>query len=143
MDNKDLEYGRSGKMHDIISGIRDLLREASNEAQKIDTAMIELGTIKRKYEGEIISKGEYDINGKFGTIYTQYESDIIKNLLNVRTEYWNPNWVFISWEELFSKTDKINAILGKIGDKKEELENILIKSSEIKTKIETIFKYLP
>lgn len=141
--NKETEFGYGGEMHDIMSGIRNLLREASNDVQKIDTAMIELNTIRTKYRGEKISKGDYDINGRYGTIYTHDESEILKNLLNIKIEYWNPSWDFVSWEELFSKIDKINMILEKIGNQKGELENILIKSSEIKTRVDTIFKYLP
>ena len=141
--NKETEFGYGGKMHDILSGIRDLLRETSNDIQKIDTANIELDTIRKKFRGEKISKGDYDINGMPGTIYTHDESEVLKNLLNIKTEYWNPSWDFVSWKELFSKIDKINMILEKIGKQKGELENILIKSSEIKTKVDTIFKYLP
>ena len=141
--NKETEFGYGGEMHNIMSGIRDLLREASNDIQKIDTASIELDTIRTKYRGEKISKGDYDINGRSGTIYFHDESEILKNLLNIKTEYWNPSWDFVSWEELFSKMDKINIILEKIENQKGELENILIKSSEIKTKVDTMYKYLP
>lgn len=139
----EIEYGLSGEMHDIIGSIRDLLRESSNTAQNINTIMVELDTIRKKYRGEKISKGDYDIEGRQGTIYDKYEAELLKNVLNIKTEYWNPSWIFVSWEELFSKIDKINKILDKIRSQKEELETILIKSSEIKTRIDTIFKYLP
>lgn len=43
---------------------RDLLIESSNIAQNIDTIMVELYTIRKKYRGEKISKGDYDIEGK-------------------------------------------------------------------------------
>ena len=141
--NQETDFSYGGEMRNIISGIIDLSRDTSNDAQKIDTAMIELDTIKRHYNGEDISKGKYDINGRPGTIYDRYTSDILKNLLNIKTEFWNPNWDFVTWEELYSKIDKINSILEKIGNQKAELEDILIKSSEIKTKIEAMYKYLP
>lgn len=132
-----------GEMHDLISNIRDLLRESSNTTQNINTIMVELDTIRKKYSGEHISKGDYDINGRQGTIYDKYDAELLKNVLEIKTEYWNPSWVFISWEELFSKIDKIDKILDKIRIQKEQLEEILIKSSEIKTKVDVIFKYLP
>src|SRR3990167_421387 len=137
----EIEYGLSSEMHDIISSIRDLLRESSNTAQNINTIMVELDTIRKKYRGEKISKGDYDIEGRQGTIYDKHEAELLKNVLDIKTEYWNPSWVFVSWEELFSKIDKINKILDKIRSQKDELETILIKSSEIKTRVDTIFKY--
>lgn len=139
----EIEYGLSSEMHDIISSIRDLLRESSNIVQSINTIMVELDTIRKKYRGEKISKGDYVIEGRQGTIYDKYEVELLKNVLGIKTEYWNPSWVFVSWEELFGKIDKINKILDKIRDQKDELETILIKSSEIKTRTDTIFKYLP
>ena len=141
--NKETEFGYGGELYDILSGIRDLLRDVSNDVRKIDTANIELDTIRKKFRGEKILKGDYDINGMTGTKYTHDESEILKNLLDIKIEYWNPSWDFVSWKELFSKIDKINMILEKIGNQKGELENILIKLSEIKTKVDTIFKYLP
>lgn len=133
-------------LHDIMSGIRDISRESSNIAQNIDTIITELETIKRKYKGEEISKGDYEIiKGPIiekGTIYSKYESSLLKDLLDIKVDYWNPNWDFISWKELFSKIDKINSILSKIDTKKEELEEILLKSSEIKTKLDAIIKNL-
>lgn len=128
-----IEYGLSSDMHDLISSIRDLLRESSNVAQNIDTIMVELDTIRKKYRGEKISKGDYDIEGRKGTIYDKYDAGLLRDILGVKTEYWNPSWVFISWEELFSKIDKIDKILDKIRGQKDELETVLIKSSEIKT----------
>ncbi len=139
----EIEYGLSSETHDIIGSIRDLLRESSNIAQNIDTIMVELYTIRKKYRGEKILKGDYDIEGRQGTIYDKYEAELLKNVLNIKTEYWNPSWVFVSWEELFSKMDKINKILDKIRSQKDELETILIKSSEIKIRVDTVFKYLP
>lgn len=45
-----------GEMHDLISNIRDLLRESSNTTQNINTIMVELDTIRKKYSGETYIK---------------------------------------------------------------------------------------
>ncbi len=53
----------------------------------------------------------------------KYETELLKDVLDIK----NPSWVFVSWEELFNKIDKINKILDKIRSQRYELE-ILIKT---------------
>ena len=146
-DVKEIELDQSSEIHDILSGTIDLLRESSSAAQNIGTIMVELDTIKRKYKHQDILKGDYEITKgsiiEKGTIYDKYESKLLKDILGISTDYWNPNWDFVSWKELFSKMDKIDLILLKIGTNKDELEEILLKSSEIKTRLDAIIKYIP
>ncbi len=77
------------------------------------------------------SKGEYELEeGKKGTIYDKYEIGLLKPLLSIKTKFWNPNYEFVSWEELFSKMDKINSILEKIGNQRDEIPVILPEEME-------------
>lgn len=143
--NKEEEFGYGSDMYNMVSGTTDLLSDSSNTARTISTIMHDLDSIRKmqKSEESRKSKGEYELEeGKKGTIYDKYEIGLLKPLLGIKTEYWNPNYEFVSWEELFSRMDKINSILEKIGNQRDELESILVKSSEIKTRVETIFKYL-
>ncbi len=138
------EFGYGGEMYNIVSGIEDLLRESSTTAQDIRTIMYDLDSIRKmqKSEESRKSKGEYELQeGKKGTIYDKYEMRFLKPLLDIKTEYWNPNYDFVSWEELFSKIDKINMILDDLRDHKNEFEDILLKSEEIKMRIDVITKY--
>lgn len=138
------EFGYGSEMYNIVSGIENLLRESSTTARDISTIMYDLDSIRKmqKSEESRKSKGEYELEeGKKGTIYDKYEIGILKLLLGIKTEYWNPNYEFVSWEELFSKMDKVNMVLNDLRKHKSEFEDILLKSEEIKIRLDTISKY--
>jgi len=137
------EFGYGSEMYNIVSGIEDLLRKSSTAVRDISTIMYDLDQIRKmqKSEESRKSKGEELKEGKKGTIYDKYRVRLLKSLLDIKTEYWNLNYDFVSWEELFSKIDKINMVLDDLRYHKSEFEDILLKSEDIKTRIDVIIKY--
>ncbi len=51
------------------------------------------------------------------------------------------HYSFVSWKELFNKMDKIDIILENLKNHKDEFGDILLKSEEIKTRLDAIFNY--
>ena len=138
------EFGYKSEMHDIVSGIADLLRDSSNIAQDISTIMYDLDQIRKMQKSDVSqrSKGEYKLEeGQKGTIYEKHSIQLLEPLLDIKHQFWNQNYRFISWEELFSKMDKIDMILEDLRSHKSELEDILLKSKEIETRLDTVYKY--
>ncbi len=91
-----------------VSSLRKIFEEEKIICYEADIRFTQRCLIDLNLHATVEIKGDYDIEGRQGTIYDKYEAELLKNVLNIKTEYWNPSWVFVSWEELFSKMDKIN-----------------------------------
>ncbi len=136
------DFSYTSKMNSLISGIRDVLRDSGNVADDINKIMLDLDQIRKMKDSEKNrkSKGEEELNGKKGTIYDARRIRLLNNFLDLKYEYWNNNYSFVSWEELFSKTDKIDIILNNLEKNQEKFEDILLRSADIKTELDNIYK---